>query len=352
MIIHKDCRYFKGDIPCVFHKQEGVHCADCPHYEKTREKILIIKLAAIGDVIRTTPLVGRVKNVYPNAEIFWLTNYPEVIPEIVDHILLMELPDILYLSATHFDILINLDKDREACALTSLVSANEKKGFILSDGKCSPIDQNGVHKFDTGIFDDVNKNNRKSYLEEIFEICGFHFEGERYILPKMNLNKKVLIKETKPLVGLNIGCGARWETRLWPENNWISLAIQLKTEGYEVLLMGGEQEDEKNRRISSASGGLYLGHFPLEGFFSLINQCDVIVTGVTMALHIAIGLNKKIVLFNNIFNQNEFELYGLGTILEPNVDCKGCFKQYCDTKCMEFIRPEVVLESCISLLKG
>jgi ADP-heptose:LPS heptosyltransferase len=354
MIICQDCRYFKGDIPCIFHKQKSIHCNGCPHYEKTQDKILIIKLGAIGDVIRTTPLLTKIKKVYPSAEIFWLTNCPEVVPEMVDHILCMELPNVLYLYAIHFDILYNLDKDREACALASLISANTKKGFILKDGKCSPVDQDAVHKFNTGIFDDINRENQKSYIQEVFEICGFTFEGERYILPKMNLNKEFLITESKPLIGLNIGCGARWGTRLWPEENWISLAMQLKSKGYGVLLLGGELENEKNIKISGNSGSTYLGYYPLKDFFALINQCDLIVTCVTMALHIAIGLNKKIILFNNIFNKNEFELYDTGTIIEPEVDCIGCYRQSCNTKCMELITVDTVLkkiEDTLSFLK-
>jgi heptosyltransferase-2 len=113
--------------------------------------------------------------------------------------------------------------------------------------------------------------------------------------------------------------------------------------GYGVLLLGGEQEHEKNKEIASFSKASYLGYFPLNDFCGLIDQCNLIVTCVTMALHIAIGLNKKIVLFNNIFNKNEFELYGLGTIVEPDIDCKGCFRQSCDKECMKLITTETVL---------
>ena len=43
---------------------------------------------------------------------------------------------------------------------------------------------------------------------------------------------------------------------------------------------------------------------------------------VSMALHVALGLKKKVVLFNNVFNSKEFELYGLGEIVEPEgYDC-------------------------------
>jgi heptosyltransferase-2 len=66
------------------------------------------------------------------------------------------------LQAVKFDIIYNFDKDK--------------------NGKCSPINKAAEHKFITGLFDDVNKANTKSYLDEIFKIAGFKFKGEKYIL--------------------------------------------------------------------------------------------------------------------------------------------------------------------------
>ncbi|MEK6566078.1 MAG: hypothetical protein AABZ41_05160, partial [Bacteroidota bacterium] len=65
-----DCRHFRGDIPCKPHKQFGVHCIDeegkdCIHYDRVDKKILIIKLGAVGDVIRTTPLLHKIKETSP-----------------------------------------------------------------------------------------------------------------------------------------------------------------------------------------------------------------------------------------------------------------------------------------------
>lgn len=79
-----DCRHFRGHVPCRPHKLHGVHCSSCGHYEPTRERILIIKLGAIGDVIRTTPLLHPLKKQFPQARISWITHTPEVAPEQMD----------------------------------------------------------------------------------------------------------------------------------------------------------------------------------------------------------------------------------------------------------------------------
>ena len=95
MTVHQlkyDCRFFRGDIPCQPSKQYNVHCVDdqgkdCQYYDRVGQRILIIKLGALGDVIRTTPLLHKLKEVEPNAEIWWLTLTPDVVPKTVDQLL-------------------------------------------------------------------------------------------------------------------------------------------------------------------------------------------------------------------------------------------------------------------------
>ena len=188
-IIKHDCRHFRGDLPCKPHKEFGVHCFDerrkiCQYYEKIEKIILIIKLGAIGDVIRTTPLLRKLKQVHPTSQIWWITYTPEILPAIVDVALPFNTGGISILEAMHFDIAFNLDKDKEACALLSLISSDVKKGYILRRGVCVPIDKAAEHKYLTGIFDDISKKNNKSYQTEIFEICGFKFHGEEYLMPQ------------------------------------------------------------------------------------------------------------------------------------------------------------------------
>ncbi len=158
----------------------------------------------------------------------------------------------------------------------------------------------------------------------------------------------------RPLIGLNTGCGGRWTSRLWSEESWANVAKALIGQGCGVLLLGGEQEDGRNKSIASKSGAKYLGYFPLRQFINLVNQVDLVVTGVTMGMHITIGLNKKIVLLNNIFNGKEFELYGLGKIVEPDKECKCFFQPKCINKdyfCLDHLPYEKVFASVNDVLR-
>jgi len=356
--IKSDCRFFKGDIPCKPHKEHGTHCVQnssiCQFYEKTDKRILLIKLGAIGDVIRTAPLFTRLKKEYPSAKFFWLTLTPDIVPAEIDSVLQFNFQSIMFLEQVQFDLVINLDKDEEACALFKKISAKEKYGFTLKNGYPFPENQLAEHKFLTGIFDNFNQINKKNYLEEIFEICNLDFQGEKYILSSFEkFGHEWELDNSKKIVGLNTGCGGRWTSRLWPEKYWVELAKQLLSLGYEIVFLGGELEDEKNQKLSKESGGKYFGTFPLKTFINLISNVDLVITAVTMAMHITIGLNKKIVLFNNIFNNNEFELYGLGEIVEPDKKCKCFFSAKCtnnEYECMDSLFPEKVLTLVDKLL--
>lgn len=345
--VNFDCLHFRGDLPCKPHKQFGYHCEDCPAYQPISKRILIIKLGAIGDVIRTTPLLRKIRKEYPNAKITWLTHTPSILPNTeIEEILKYDFASVLYVTHTKFDILFNLDKDKDACALSLDINADQKFGYTLKDGHAYPMNKLAEHKFSTGLFDDVSKQNQKSYVKEIFEMVGWEFQGEEYVFNnhqdkgfQWNLNKNA------KLIGLNTGCGDRWTTRLWPDAHWVALINLLKSKGYEPVLLGGEQEHEKNERLSKETGATYLGHFSLPKFINLMYQMDVIVTQVTMAMHISVALQKKMVLMNNIFNPYEFELYGRGEIISPAKTCECYFNGTCTfgESCMKDLSPERVL---------
>jgi ADP-heptose:LPS heptosyltransferase len=313
--VKPDCRHFRGHIPCKPNKLHGVMCNDCSYYDKTDKKILIIKLGAAGDVIRTTPLLYPLKRQYPFAKIYWLTNSPELVPTGIseetkaDEVLKYNLQNVSFIYATEFDVVINLDKDYEAISILSNVNAKEKIGFTIKDGYCYPAGKSAEHKYLTGIFDNVSIENKENYISEIFDICGYEFKGEKYILKAdKKYDRDWALNESKLVVGLNTGCGERWTSRLWKNDYWIELIHKLTKNDIEVVLLGGPGEDEKNKMLNEATDAKYFGVYDLKTFINLMNKCDAVVTQVTMSMHIAIALEKKLILMNNIFNPNEFEL--------------------------------------------
>ena len=394
-----DCSHFEGHIPCKPNKEFDVQCDSCSYYDTTvsslikldsneallkeiykicdftkkdsiqdiaklptgHTKILFIKLGAIGDVIRTTPLLERYKQEYGQCHFTWITHSPQVLPQDkVDLIYKWNQSSVSFLANQSFDIAINLDKDKEACMLLSIIKAKKKFGFIWEDGHLNTATDKAEHKLITGIFDHISKQNTKNYLEEIFEICHFDFNLEEYLI---NLNQNLSniwrkklenLAGGKIIIGLNTGCGLRWKTRLWPKEYWIDLIKDLEKQGYFCLLMGGPDEDKMNRFYAKETSATYLGTFDLEEFIAITNNTEIIVTPVSMMMHIALALKKQLMLFHNIFNVHEFELYGRGVIVEPSSGCDCYFGNSCsrEKSCMEDISVQDVLINIAVLKKN
>ena len=130
-MVRTDCKYYRGNIPCKPHKESEIHCDNCKMYEPLSKRILIIKLGAAGDVIRTTPILRKLRIEFPNSEIVWLTYFPDLLPRSwVNKILDFELKNIVWLQNQKFNWLINLDKDDEAIALATIIMADRKSGFF------------------------------------------------------------------------------------------------------------------------------------------------------------------------------------------------------------------------------
>ena len=405
-----DCTYFKGYIPCKPNKTHNISCDNCEYYEqdgqklaprnnntykdpvfdqfkylkdiftickfednnlnkyidenihkRKTKKILFIKLGAIGDVIRTTPLITRYKQEYQDCHFTWITHSPDVLPkDKVDEIYKWNAQSVYGIIQKEYDIAINLDKDIEACMLLSDVKAKQKFGFTCSNYHIDIATINARHKLITGLFDHISKKNTKNYLEEIFEICHFDFKMEEYMI---NLNEDLKIKweykitnlrQGKKVIGLNTGCGLRWQTRLWPAEYWIDLIEKLKSQGYFCVLMGGPDEDKINNYYAQKTDATYLGTFSLEEFIAITNNTDIIVTPVSMMMHIALALKKQLMLFHNIFNIHEFELYNRGVIIEPTSGCDCYFGNTCSRKksCMYDVSVQDVLSNIVQLNKN
>ena len=109
MIFRADCLHFRGHVPCAPHKLKGVHCDGCEEFSERKDRILLIKLGAAGDVIRTTPLLTPLRRDYPDHVLTWVTDFPDLLPAVVDDPLRLDTETLVWLKQVRFDLVINLD---------------------------------------------------------------------------------------------------------------------------------------------------------------------------------------------------------------------------------------------------
>lgn len=357
-----DCAYFKGDRPCNPHKESGVKCDDCNYYQPISFKVLIIKLDAVGDVLRTTSILEPLKKKYADCYIEWCTrnNSLELFKNnpMVDEVIAFEDDAYFRLNAEEYDIVINLDTSKLSSAIAASVPAKEKFGFILNKkGYVEATSDAAMYWLEMSAFDDVKKANKKSYQQIMYEILNLDLPVKPPVInisqkDKEKVAAKYFIKKllpNKPVIGLNIGVGTKWPSKGWTLESWKLLIRKLGSNKYNLLLLGGPEEKETIKKLKKEFNFLVetgCDNSLLE-FAAIVDLCDLVITADTLALHIATALQKKIIALFGPTSSNEIELYGKGIKLQAKEDCKCYYRKYCSEKisCMDKITSDMVIEA-------
>lgn len=367
--IRFDCRHFVGETPCHFHKATGAKCLSCVHYDPISSNILIIKLGAAGDVLRTTSILSGLKEKYGGAHITWITKWESLSllkgNPLVGRVLEYNAASLTEIQLREFDLVINLDTSPESAQLATLAKAKGKIGFgYHPKGYVYPFSKEAEEWFLMGIEDDFKKRNKRTYQEIISKMCCLE---TNHCNPVLSLSteeigfgeefaRKCSINNNYPIIGLNTGAGPRWEKKKWTQDGFLELIGKLQREmNVTILLYGGPLERERNQFLLKNSSYRVLdtgSNHSIREFASLIRLCDLLVTADTLALHMAVALGKKVVALFGPTSSYEIELCGLGEKVFADLDCRCCYKQKCDRKpdCMESITAEMVARAVRKLL--
>lgn len=265
--------------------------------------ILIIKVGALGDVVRTTAILNKFKS----DNVTWFTsekakpllyNNP-YIGKVITEVSINEAYE------SKYDIVINMDEEASCCNLASeLVQKNLAKeiyGFYMNNNSVDykgkdtswlDISLSGKLTMESSSdtrwknkADELKWSNRRSYEDHMFSILGFKFNGEEYVL---DCN----VKTMKGLVGMQnpMNRETKWPMKRW--NNYEKLADELKKIGYKIRLLD-IQED-------------------LQDHIKDIAECEYIICEDSLPMQIAIALKKQtIALF---ICTSPYEIYGYGRV--------------------------------------
>ena len=145
-----------------------------------------------------------------------------------------------------------------------------------------------------------------------FETSCLEIEDKSYML---NINPKTEkyienfkynrgIKEDEKIIGINIGSAERWPSKMLDVKSIVKLVkeIDSKTSFRPLILVGPlEKKLGKDKQIikelNKENIQFYINDSDntLDEFISIINLCELIVTGDTMTMHIGIALKKKVI---------------------------------------------------------
>jgi heptosyltransferase II len=179
-----------------------------------RMKILILKLNATGDVVRTTPLLRCLEG-----EITWITarNNLVLLDRLSENLRCLSWEDRAVANDVEYELVINLEDDIEVGAFARDVAHKQLFGAYLNGDGSVDYTDDARRWFDMSIIscygkvqaDAIKFNNRKTYQQLIFEGLGLRFTGQKYLLPEPQYTGLCGDVAIAPVAGA-----------VWPMKNW------------------------------------------------------------------------------------------------------------------------------------
>ena len=249
--------------------------------------VLIIKLGATGDVVRTTPLLRRL-----GGSVSWVTaeNNLPLLQGIEREVRCVSWENRELVADTTYDLVINLEDDRETSCFLKKLKFKQLFGAYLNGDDTLAYTSDSRDWFDLSLISTYGREeadrlkllNRRTYQELIFEGLGLGFSDERYYLPpsrSTGLSGDVAISST---------AGPVWPMKQWAYYD--ELKNELESEGLEVNIL--QSRPTLLEHLADVQG----------------HRC--LVSGDSLPMHLALGSGVPCV---SIFNcTSPWEIYGYG----------------------------------------
>jgi heptosyltransferase-2 len=249
--------------------------------------VLIIKLGATGDVVRTTPLLRRL-----NGPVSWIAakNNLALLQGIDREVCCVSWENRNRIADTTYDLVINLEDDRESSSFLKELRFKQLFGAHLNGDDQLTYTSDSRAWFDLSLIsaygreraDRLKLLNRRTYQELVFDGLGLGFNGEPYYLPPprpTRLRGDVAISST---------AGAVWPMKKWAYYD--ELKKELEAAGLKVNML--ESRPTLLEHLADVQG----------------HRC--LVSGDSLPMHLALGSAVRCV---SIFTcTSPWEIYGYG----------------------------------------
>lgn len=289
--------------------------------------ILVIKLNATGDVVRTTTLLHHFRDV----DVTWITAAPNSQLLSGRHVRYLEWSERELALDREYDLVVNLEDEAETATFAKQVRHRELFGAYLREDGTVTYSDNSRGWFDLSLVsvhgrqqaDALKFLNRRTYQDLIFEGLGLVFRDEQYVLPnpvRSPLSGDVAIA---PVAG-----------PVWPMKGW-AYYDQLKVE----LERAGLRVNVVPRRATLLE---HLGDVAS-------HRC--LVSGDSLPMHFALGTRTPCVTLFNCTSPWEIHDYGIQTkLVSPQLE-QFFYQRAFNESATKAIRLEDVFDAVIDRLR-
>lgn len=332
----------------------------CRETSSPLTNILIIRPGGIGDAVLLAPAIHFLKKAYPTIHITVQVEKRNVgifqlIPGI-DRILCYDCPgEFLQTLCCNYNVVIDTEQwHRLSAVVTRLISAPVKIGFDTNERR-----RMFTHQMPFS-HDDYEVVSFTHLLEPLgIETCGAEITTSFLSIPD-----DVTRKTTSLLEALCDGSfviifpGASIAERRWGANRFRRVAEMLKSLGFAVVVVGGEDDLLAGEEICAGNFGLNLaGQTSLAETAAVIQKSALLISGDSGVLHIAVGLDIPTV---SLFGPGRAKKWAprgeRHIVINKELPCSPCTTfgntPPCpiNAKCMSDITVEEVFEAVTTLL--
>jgi heptosyltransferase-2 len=320
-------------------------------------KLLIIRLSSLGDILLTTPLIRSIKNNYPSIKIDFVVR--DEFKEAVESNIHLENVYSYYrykpnttlvetLRERDYDIVVDLQNNFRSNRLTQNLSGWHYKFKKLSIRKFLLVHTKLNFLKDAK---QIPERYAESLGQNILDDSGLEFFIPEGITSSLDENGKY--------IGL---CpGAQHFTKMWPEEYYIALGNTLNKKGYKVVLLGGGSDRLLCRMLKpKIKNSIDLSNQnKLYQLAADMKMCKAVICNDSGLMHLASALKIPLIaMFGSSVKEFGFTPYMAESIVLENdsLKCRPCShvgKSECPKdhfNCMRKISPDIVLENLGELI--
>lgn len=340
------------------------------------KSILVTAPNWVGDAVMATPAFRCIRENFPQAKISlllrpfvkgvlegapWFDEWIEFDPKEKHKQPGKYLSLIRKLRKEQFDMGIILPNSFSTALVAWLAGIKHRVGYIR-DARSWLLTQGVERPKEKGRF-------RPSYMGDYYlrlcESAGCEIRSRELelFISRGNLEKvdklfsKYRISKNKPIFLINPGASFG-SSKGWTTEGFANTAKLLHEEfDCHVLLAAAPEEKDPAAKIERAAGGKILNltpaHITLDLLKALIKKVSMLITVDSGPRHIAVALKKPVVVLmgptDPRYTQTSQEI---GRVIRERVECAPCHLKECpkDHRCMEWIKPERVVEACKELM--
>ncbi|MBD3226346.1 MAG: lipopolysaccharide heptosyltransferase II [Caldithrix sp.] len=328
----------------------------------TYNKILIIQTAFIGDTILVTPLIRAARHFFPQTQIDIMV-IPQTAPLLdnnphIQHIIRFDKRDqkrkafvqtLKQLRATNYDLALAPHSSMTSALLMKCSGIPRRIGFNRHFARYLLTDRIDYLANQLEI-------DRNLQLMSVFTAKPFDRQTELFPLTEDFENvRNMLSKGGQVPIRIGIAPGSVWPTKRWPQSYFITLTDLLDRHNAQCIFIGSRHEQTLCRSIIEKSGAQHAvnlaGKLSLLESAAAIQQCSVVVTNDSGALHIANAMQTDVyAIFGPTVRSFGFFPFRENDVVFENehLYCRPCAKhggKKCPEKhfrCMLEIHPKTV----------